>query len=510
MRSNRNVLMQHLAVVGCVVAFGAAARAEDKPIGFEVTYGPELQAGPISARVYVMLGPTSSARDPRFGPDWFRPQPFFAVDAKDWKAGEPLKVGADAVGYPGPLKDLKPGAYNAQAVIRLNPDTHKLGDGDGNAYGPVVKVTVGPDAEGITSLKVDKVVPPTPFNETDRVKQVDIPSPILSAFYKRPVRQRAAVILPEAAVKADRETRFPTVYIIPGFGGDHHVAPMMLGSGRRSFAADMIRVVLDPDCGTGHHVFADSANNGPRGKALVEEMIPFIEKSYSADANPGARLLNGHSSGGWSSLWLQVAYPDFFGGTWSTSPDPVDFRDFSVVNIYAPGENLFRDRKGEIRPIARMGGKAVLFLENFSHMEDVIGDGGQLRSFEAVFSPRGEDGQARRLWDRKTGAIDPDVAKAWEDYDIRLKLEREWKTIGPKLAGKLHIITGDVDTFYLEGAVKLLKESLQKLGSDAVVEIIPDKNHMNLMDGALAARLDREMRETVAKRAPKAAKAAGE
>jgi hypothetical protein len=295
----------------------------------------------------------------------------------------------------------------------------------------------------------------------------------------------------------------PTVYIIPGFGGDHHMAPVFLRSGRFSYGADMIRVLLDPDCGTGHHVFADSATNGPRGRALVEELIPFIEKTFPVEPDASARLLNGHSSGGWSSLWLQVSYPDFFGGTWSTSPDPVDFRDFSAVNLYAPNQNLFHDGRGRPRPIARFGGVPMLFVEGFSHMEDVVGDGGQLHSFEAVFSPRGADGRPRKLWDRQTGAIDATVASAWEAYDIRLKLERNWPTLGSKLAGKLHIITGDMDNFYLEGAVELLKESLQNLGSDAVVEIVPKKDHMTLLDSAMAARIDREMREAVAKRATK-------
>jgi pimeloyl-ACP methyl ester carboxylesterase len=207
--------------------------------------------------------------------------------------------------------------------------------------------------------------------------------------------------------------------------------------------------------------------------------------------------LNGHSSGGWSSLWLQVTYPDFFGGTWSTSPDPVDFRDFQQINIYAPGENMFRDRKGDRRPIARIGLEPALYYDNFSLMDDVIGWGGQLGSFEAVFSPLGKGGRPRKLWDRTSGAIDLDVAKAWEAYDIRLVLERNWPTLGPKLKGKIHVIMGGRDTFYLEGAVKLLKECLAKLESDAVVEIVPDKDHGTVMSAELAQRLDREMRAAV-------------
>jgi hypothetical protein len=288
------------------------------------------------------------------------------------------------------------------------------------------------------------------------------------------------------------------VYIIPGFGGDHYMAGMFLTEPRLGHGKDLIRVVLDPDCGTGHHVFADSDTNGPRGRALVEEFIPYLEKTYPMVADQRARLLNGHSSGGWSSLWLQVTYPDYFGGTWSTSPDPVDFRDFQRVNIYADCENMYRDHQGQRRPIARMGDTPVIFYDRFSLLEQVMGRGGQLGSFEAVFSPVGPDGQPRELWDRATGAIDSEVAKAWENYDIRLILERKWAELGPKLSGKLHVITGGMDTFYLEGAARLLKESLAGRKSDAVVEIIPDRNHSNILDQALASRIDAEMKAAVA------------
>jgi pimeloyl-ACP methyl ester carboxylesterase len=230
----------------------------------------------------------------------------------------------------------------------------------------------------------------------------------------------------------------------------------------------------------------------------VEEFIPHIEKTFPVIAEPGARLLTGHSSGGWSSLWLQVAYPDVFGGTWSTSPDPVDFRDFQKIDLYVPGENMFRDRQGGRRPIARMGKTAAIWYDDFSRMDDVIGWGGQLGSFEAVFSPLDKDGRPRKLWDRTTGAIDAEVARAWEAYDIRLVLERNWPRLGPKLKGKLHVITGGLDTFYLEGAVERLKESLARLGSDAVVEIIPGKDHGTVLDRAMADRISGEMRAKVA------------
>ena len=101
----------------------------------------------------------------------------------------------------------------------------------------------------------------------------------------------------------------------------------------------------------------------------------------------------------------------------------------------------------------------------------------QLGSFKPSLARSIKMVNRSKLWDRTSGTIDPAVAKAWEAYDIRLVLERNWPVLGPKLKGKLHVITGEMDTFYLEGAVKLLKESLTKLGSDAIVEIVPNRDH---------------------------------
>src|SRR5918998_6870403 len=120
-RRSRIVIDHHparlrlLAVALTSLAWMGAAPADRQPLAFEVTYDAGVRPGPISARVYVMLGPAQGGRgEPRKGPDWFRPQPFFAVEAVDWKAGEPLRVGRDAIGFPGPLESLAPGGYVAQ------------------------------------------------------------------------------------------------------------------------------------------------------------------------------------------------------------------------------------------------------------------------------------------------------------------------------------------------------------------------------------------------------------
>ena len=479
----------------CLAAFAISCSpvkvATAGPI--EVRFSPEVRAEPYTGRVYVFF---ANRGEPRSGPNWFNPEPFIARDVVNLKPGETVVFDPekpdDVLSFPVPLGEQRFSGY-AQALIRFNPLSPQVGNGAGNGFSERKRV---PLPNEILQLDVTSLVPPREFLETERVKLLEIRSKLLSDFHGRDVTIRGGIVLPESyATSSDR--RYPVLFSIPGFGGTHHVAERAGRSLREDNAGgvEFLRVMLDPRCPLGHHVFANSANNGPWGDALVEEFIPALDKQYRTVAEPAARFLTGHSSGGWSSLWLQVTYPDHFGGTWSTAPDPVDFRDFQRINIYQPKTSIRFDENGAVRPLARRGNEVVVWYRNFDRMEHVLGYGGQLHSFEAVFSPRGADGKPQLLWSRETGEIDSAVAKTWEAYDIRLILERNWKTLGPKLAGKLHVFTGSLDTFYLEGAVRLLKESLEELGSDAVVEIHEGRDHSNLMTRKLRDRMRAEMVE---------------
>jgi hypothetical protein len=478
-----------LVLLGLALCAPAASGA---PLEFRVTFDRSVCATPFTGRVYVLLTKADVKALPA-GANWFRPEPLFARDVKDWRPGEPLVLGADTLGHPYPLAKLPKGPWTAFAVMDFDRGDLHFSTADGNAHSKPLRREFDPAATGPVSLKIDQLYKARPFKETERVKLVEIESKLLSDFHGRPVRLRAAVVLP-ASFDKEPKKRYPVVYEVPGFGGDHFGAFFAAARKATDVAGvEMLWVVLGPGCRLGHHVFAGSANNGPCGRALVEELVPHLEAKFRGLGRPEARFVTGHSSGGWSSLWLQITYPAFFGGVWSTAPDPVDFRDFVGVNLTRPGANVFTDGAGRPRPLARRGGKPVLWLKAFSDMEEVMGHGGQMASFEAVFSPRGADGRPRRLWDRSTGAVDPEVARAWQRYDIRLVLERDWKALGPKLAGKLHVYCGGEDTFYLEGAVRLLKESLAKLGSDAVVEIVPGRDHGTLLDRKMRERIASEM-----------------
>jgi len=490
-----------LAVVACGIHAHTAAAALPR---FELRFDPQVRAEPYSGRVYLMFS-SKNPPEPRSGPNWFRPEPFAAVDVQNWQPGAPLHIDLpqaerpDAqprlTAFPKPLSQLDLAGYHVQAVARFNPHERRVGTGPGNGFSATATLPAAGEQADLPTLKltIDRLVPEPKFPETAAEKLLAVRSDKLSRFHDRDVVLRASVLLPPS-YETQPERRYPVLYVVPGFGGTHIDGGRYLGT---RFSSDprveFIRVTLDPSCPLGHHVFADSANNGPYGTALTTEFIPALDRQFRTIPQSTARFLTGHSSGGWSTLWLQVTYPQVFGGVWSTAPDPVDFRDFQRIDMYRPGENMYRDARGDRRPLAHDGDRVLLWYDDFDHMEWTLGYGGQLHSFEAVFSPRGPNGQPRLAWDRTTGAVDAAVTEAWKQYDIRLILEENWEQLGPQLQGKLHVIMGDADTFYLEGATQRLQQSLRQLGSDARVELVPGKNHFNLLTPALLDQIRREM-----------------
>jgi pimeloyl-ACP methyl ester carboxylesterase len=313
-------------------------------------------------------------------------------------------------------------------------------------------------------------------------------SPALSAFWGRPIMIKAWVLTPPG-YGADGKATYPTVYETGGFGSTHKRDIAMAG---RIWALEadksippMIWVFLDhSSLGTGTTEFADSLNNGPWGHALTTELIPSLEKQYRMDAKPSGRFLTGHSSGGWATLWLQVRYPKLFGGTWSTSPDPSDFHDFTGADLTAPNANFYRDSAGKPRPLIRDHDKLIATIPDFARLEAVLGrNGGQFRSFEWVFSPRGPDGTPMEMYDRTTGAVNPAVVSYWRDhYDIAHMIETRWPELRPDLDGKVHLIVGTADTFYLDGAAHRLDAAMKKAGAHAQFTYIPNKTHFDLYE----------------------------
>jgi len=233
---------------------------------------------------------------------------------------------------------------------------------------------------------------------------------------------------------------------------------------------EAIIVYLDGNCPLGHSVYANSDNNGPWGDALVKEFIPELEKQYRCN---GARFLRGHSSGGWTVLWLQTHYPTTFTACWSSSPDPVDFRDFQKINLYE-SENMYYGKDSSLRSVATVAGRFPwVSMKQDCQMEYVVSRGEQMHSFDAVFSGKGPDGAPETICDPQTGEVNKRVFEHWKNYDISLYLRTNWDKLQKDLYGKIRVSVGEQDNFYLNSAVHLLETEMKKLNTGFIFEYYP-------------------------------------
>ena len=404
--------------------------------------------------------------------------------------GDSVDIDADDQVFPHALSQAAAGNYRAQAVL----DIHHSYNYDGRAPGDIVSsaITLSLPFSSSPSLTLSSVVPDPPDPLANRpdvmtaLKPLDFTSPALTQFWGREIHMRGWVLLPPGYENHPND-KYPTVYFTHGFGGTlkglrARYASVLYDRMKQRRMPEMIWVLLDESSPTGTHEFADSVNNGPWGTALTSELIPRIESGYRMDARTSGRFLQGHSSGGWATLWLQTHYPKVFGGTWSTSPDPSDFHCFSTIDLYASHANFYRGPDGTPTPIMRDNGKPLASMQQLAGLESVLGEyGGQLGSFEWVFSPRGPDGRPEPLFSRATGDINPRVADYWHShYDIVDYLNKNWENIGKDLRGKVHLVVGTDDTFYLDGAAHSLESALNRLGGDPHFTFLPGRSHFNV------------------------------
>lgn len=417
-------------------------------------------------------------------------------DVSDFGPDRRATVDTNDVAFPTGFVSLPPGDYRVQVVLDRNGDYNYAGRGAGDIVSKVVTVrfplvaptqialdhSVGPgtgqfDTTGFPPAAIAQIAA-----SRDHLHDERIPSPSLTRFHGAPQAINAWVLTPPG-YDPKAKTTYPVVYTAGGFGATHKSDGQQLSRQwhlmETGVIPPMIWVALDFSSPTGTTEFADSVNNGPWGDALVRDAIPTLEAHYRMDARPTGRFLTGHSSGGWFALWTMDSHPEMFGGAWPTSPDPSDFHDFLGVDLYAQNANLYRDATGAPRPLERAGGKVRQTIEQEARLETVLGrDGGQLRSFDWVFSPRRVDGTPAPMFDRVTGAVDPAVMAYWRDhYDIAYRIEHDWHRLGKYLDGKLHVSVGTADSYYLDGSVRRLEAAVRKVGGRADFTYVPGATH---------------------------------
>jgi len=472
------------------------------PLRFEVSLDPALSSSAVSGRLIIFMTNDPAPREV-LGQHFGQPENVqtwaTAREIPHLAPGETVEVDPDELAYPEAFSKAPSGDYQVMALLDVDHNAAYNIFTDPDLRSAVAQLKrLNPAQAGAVDLKLALHAPQrSPINLSNDEKMIDFVSPSLTKFWGRPIHMRGIVLLPPKY--AGSQERYPTVYMTHGFGGNlNHLANNYAKQFSKEMAAGdlprMIYVFLDESCPGGTHEFADSVNNGPWGHALTTELIPYLERNYRMDARPGGRFLTGHSSGGWATMWLQVTYPKVFGGTWSTSPDPVDFRDFTNIDL-TKDTNVYTRPDGKPTSLVRMDGKDVESFEQYSKQEAVLGPyGGQISSFNWVFSPRGNGGRPEPMFDRTTGDIHREVADYWiQHFDITHLLTTKSKTLVPQLKGKIHIVVGTADTFYLDGAVHLLQKATTPLGYNGHFTYLADRTHFDLYKGGLESRIAKQM-----------------
>lgn len=511
------------AFLGLALA-AAPAQAES----FRVTL-PASGVDPVyDGRVLVILTP-DGASEPRFqvATDNLAAQ-VFGVTVDGLKAGGSVSIGKGVLGYPAEdLAAVPKGAYFAQAVLHKYR-TYRLGNGrtvklpeargagqdwkrePGNLVGTPVKISFDPARAGEITLRLDKLLPPLPEQkDSEFVRHFKIRSERLSKFWGTDVFLRGHVLVPRG-FDSHPQARYPLVvnhgHFPEDFGGFRTTPPdanaKCVPNKRfgepcynrieeqeafdfyKKWISDGFPRLLIVEIDHSNPYYDDSyavnsANLGPYGDAIMREFIPELEKRYRGIGQGWARFLYGGSTGGWEAMAVQMNYPDEFNGAFIACPDPIDFRQTMVTNLYDEANAYWIE--GPFGRVARPAhrnylGHVAYTIEMENRLELVLGEhsrsGGQWDIWEAVYSPMGADGYPQRIWDKRTGVIDKAVAAYWrENYDLGHILRRDWATLGPKLAGKLHIYVGDMDNYYLNNAVYLTEDFLKTAQPPADAEI---------------------------------------
>ncbi|MEM7205420.1 MAG: hypothetical protein AAF628_34510 [Planctomycetota bacterium] len=506
----------------CVLASSLVAMTAERPRAqagprFSLTLPAELAPGPLDGRLLLMLA-KSGEREPRFqmgdGPSG---QQVFGVDVEGWAADDVRLVDGHAFGFPlRSLSDVPAGDYWVQALLhryetfqRADGHTVKLpmdrGEGQrwarapGNLYSTPKRLRFDPVAATSVSLVLDQEIPPIEVaKDTKYIRHVRIQSQRLSEFWGRPMHLGAVVLLPHG-FDDHPQARFPLIvnhgHFPATFGGfreqppDPDLEPVYSERFKlegynliqQQQAYEFYRTWTSPDFPRfviikvqhanpyyDDSYAVNSANVGPYGDAIQYELIPEIERRFRCLGEGWARFTYGGSTGGWEALAVQVFYPDEYNGCFAACPDPIDFRAYTVVDLYADRNAYYWE--GDWQRVPRPGrrdasGRVSSTLEQMNHRELAFGtksrSGQQWDIWEAVYSPVGSDGYPQRIWNKLTGEIDPAVAAYWrEHYDLGHILRRDWAALGPKLAGKIHLYCGTMDNYYLNNAVELVEQFL--------------------------------------------------
>jgi hypothetical protein len=514
-------------VIGAVGA-GSAAYAAKAPKGapfeFQLSFPAERSGEAQDGRMLLMLS-TDPSDEPR-NQIGLQPstQIVFGATVDHLAPGQAATIDAKAIGWPiDDISKLPAGDYVVQGLLNRYETFHRAdgvtiklapdrGEGQhwnlapGNFYSKPVKLHIDPAKGGVIKLSLDQEIAPLPpIPDTKYVRHVRIQSALLTKFWGRPVFIGAHVLVPEG-FDQHPEAHFPIIVAQNHFERDfadfRETPPdpdLKPDYSERFHLAGYNRIVqqeayknyqqwisakyprfLIAEIEHANPYYDDSyavnsANLGPYGDAINQELIPAIEKQFRGIGQGWARFTYGGSTGGWEALASQIFYPDSYNGAFAACPDPIDFRAYTIANLYED-DNMYEYKGAHLtleRPAFRNYlGEVLATQRGNNRYELALGDHGrsgeQYDIWQAVYGPVGKDGYPAPIFDKLTGKIDHEVATYWkEHYDLMAILRRDWATLGPKLAGKIHIYVGRGDNYFLNDAVYFGEETLKSLKNPA-------------------------------------------
>ncbi len=475
----RTVLSSLAVLTGA--AFGIVSPAFAGPAvapSVRVTIPPLTEGEPFTGwmTLYLMKQDANlpAVFTPADGPFLDDPQPMYSMYVEGARSGDVIEF-RPTMGFPGPYSEIEAGKYRGQVVFdREQSHTSWLNEYS-NLYTPIRWFEIDDRPQVLQFPIMNNALNTLP--SVPDVETFSIESPTMSAFMGEDTSINVSVLYPR---NYDPNREYATVYVMPGFaitrefGGDEREA-YLYGAERvrkpdehDAIWDEAFLVTVSPLGAWGHSLFSDSPANGPIGTALVNDVIPGLEERFPLSTDPASRLLLGHGAGGWAAIWLQMNYPEVFGGAWASSPDPVDFRAFFGTDIYSD-RNFFTDADGQPRAFYRSGGVVRTANREAAAMEEVMGPGltsaKQLAGWQAAFGPINDAGDGpARLFDPVTGDIDPQVAQAWRQRDIGDLVRSRSEQYGPIFRDKIRIMAGAADNFSFNKAVEMLASELRSLG----------------------------------------------
>jgi enterochelin esterase-like enzyme len=519
------------AALLCVAAHARPTIRAESKFTLHISVADGILNGSTDGHVQLMFAPAGmdplNDTDVTSSPNYFFGQNVFGLSTESsviLSGGSDDDTDFGVFGFHNvSIDDVEPGDYSVQAFLnvyekatRADGSTVSLrfpcGDGApgvggyGSPITSIINVTVTGEPQTI-ELVFNNVTAPEDFTgneiggcqqgnyeDTDFLKYVKIRSDVLSDWWGRDVYVGANVLIPFGYDANDTSKRYPVVYAQghwPGSSGafgypdyldgdfasawDNGTIPATNETESRE-TPKMILVTFRHETPFYDDSYAvNTANLGPWGDAINEELIPHLDATFNTIPEPYARIQEGGSTGGWESAANVVFRPDLFGVCFSSYPDSLDFHRHQDIPLYTNANAYVRDNGSAIVSIRTFENDTQIVLATVAqenHWELTYGTSsrsitGQWDVWNAVFGVQGLNGYPLEPWDKVTGEIYPEAVQYWKHMDLADYITTNWDNemnLGEVLRNRMFIYVGTFDDYFLNEGVAQFQGRVEEKG----------------------------------------------